>query len=85
MELIRFQDRHGKELVVSSTHEEAFVEIIRTSLSSYRDLPIFLYQFQIKFRYEERTKGGLVRSKKIYYYRSISCYFNKIFCHRVTM
>jgi prolyl-tRNA synthetase len=65
-ELIRFQDRSGRELVLSPTHEEAFVEVVRASLSSYRDLPQLLYQFQIKFRDEERTKDGLSRTKEIY-------------------
>jgi prolyl-tRNA synthetase len=65
-ELIRFQDRGGRELVLSPTHEEAFVEVVRAALSSYRDLPLLLYQFQIKFRDEERTKDGLSRTKEIY-------------------
>ncbi|MBA7652693.1 Proline--tRNA ligase [subsurface metagenome] len=63
-ELISFHDRHGRELVLSPTHEEAFVELIRSSLSSYRDLPILLYQQQIKFRDEEKPRSGLVRSKE---------------------
>jgi prolyl-tRNA synthetase len=71
-ELIRFQDRHGRELVLSPTHEEAFVELVRSSLSSYRDLPILLYQFQIKFRDEEKARFGLVRTKEIYMYDGYS-------------
>ncbi len=71
-EMIRFHDRHGRELVISPTHEEAFVEIIRSSLASYRDLPILLYIFQEKFRDEERTKGGLIRSKEFYMYDAYS-------------
>jgi len=65
-ELIQFEDRHGRELVLSPTHEEAFVEVVRAALTSYRDLPLLLYQFQIKFRDEERTKDGLSRTKEIY-------------------
>ena len=65
-ELVRFQDRGGRELVLSPTHEEAFVEVVRAALSSYRDLPLLLYQFQIKFRDEERTKDGLSRTKEIF-------------------
>ena len=65
-ELVLFQDRHGRELVLSPTHEEAFVEVVRAALSSYRDLPLLLYQFQIKFRDEERPKDGLSRTKEIY-------------------
>jgi prolyl-tRNA synthetase len=65
-ELVQFRDRSGRELVLSPTHEEAFVEVVRAALSSYRDLPLLLYQFQIKFRDEERTKDGLSRTKEIY-------------------
>jgi len=71
-ELIAFRDRHGRELVLSPTHEEAFVELVRVALSSYREMPLFLYQFQIKFRDEERTKDGLVRTKEIYMHDAYS-------------
>ena len=71
-ELIRFRDRNGRELVLSPTHEEAFVELVRVALSSYREMPLFLYQFQIKFRDEERTKDGLVRTKEIYMHDAYS-------------
>jgi len=71
-ELIRFQDRQGHELVLSPTHEEAFVELVRSSLDSYRDLPILLYQFQIKFRDEEKARFGLARTKEIYMYDGYS-------------
>jgi prolyl-tRNA synthetase len=71
-ELVDFRDRHGRELVLSPTHEEAFVELVRVALSSYRELPLFLYQFQIKFRDEERTRDGLVRTKEIYMHDAYS-------------
>jgi prolyl-tRNA synthetase len=71
-ELIQFHDRHGRELVLSPTHEEAFVELVRVALSSYREMPLFLYQFQIKFRDEERAKDGLVRTKEIYMHDAYS-------------
>jgi len=71
-ELIRFNDRQGREMVLSPTHEETMVELIRSSLSSYRDLPLLLYQFQIKFRDEERTREGLVRTKEFLMYDSYS-------------
>jgi prolyl-tRNA synthetase len=63
-ELVRFKDRTGRELVLSPTHEEAMVEFVRASLNSYRDLPVFLYEFQLRFRDEERTRCGLIRSKE---------------------
>ncbi len=62
--MIRFRDRSGHELVLSPSHEEAMVELIRIGLNSYRDLPVLLYQFQSKFRDEEKVKGGLIRSKE---------------------
>jgi prolyl-tRNA synthetase len=65
-ELILFQDRHGREMALSPTHEEAFVEVVRGSIASYRDLPLLLYQFQIKFRDEEKPKDGLARTREIY-------------------
>ncbi len=63
-DMVRFEDRTGKELVISPTHEEAFVEILKSSLHSYRDLPLFLYQFQLKFRDEEKPRQGLIRAKE---------------------
>ncbi|MFP4373678.1 MAG: proline--tRNA ligase [Spirochaetaceae bacterium] len=63
-DLIAFQDRSGRRLVLSPTHEEAMVELVRTCINSYRDLPVFLYQFQTKFRDEARTGHGLVRTKE---------------------
>jgi prolyl-tRNA synthetase len=71
-EMIHFIDRHGRELVLSPTHEETMVELIRSSMSSYRDLPLLIYQFQIKFRDEERTREGLARTKEFLMYDSYS-------------
>ncbi len=63
-EMLRFEDRTGKSYVLSPTHEEAFVELVRTAFNSYKDLPFFLYQFQTKFRDEERPRASLYRSKE---------------------
>lgn len=63
-DLVRFQDRTGRGLVLAASHEEAMVELLRSTMSSYREFPIFLFQFQEKFRDEERTRGGLIRSKE---------------------
>jgi len=63
-DMVHFQDRWGKELVLAPTHEEAMVELVRQSLHSYRDFPILIYQHQVKFRDEERTRCGLVRSRE---------------------
>lgn len=63
-DMVQFTDRGGKRLVLAPTHEEAVVELFRATASSYRDLPTFLYQFQTKFRDEERTRCGPVRTKE---------------------
>lgn len=63
-ELVRFRDRLGKELVLSPTHEEAAVELVRASINSYRDLPVFIFEFQTKFRDEARTRCGLIRTRE---------------------
>ncbi len=63
-DMVRFRDRNGKELVLSPTHEEAMVELMRFGARSYRDLPKFLYQFQTKFRDEAKTRCGLVRARE---------------------
>jgi len=63
-DMVRFDDRSGRHLVLAPTHEEAMVELVRQGLRSYRDLPVFLYQFQTKFRDEERVRCGLVRARE---------------------
>lgn len=63
-EMIHFQDRSKRNMVLAPSHEEIFVEMVKIGLRSYRDLPIFLYQFQHKFRDEERPRNGLIRSKE---------------------
>jgi prolyl-tRNA synthetase len=63
-DMIRFQDRTGKKLVLAPTHEEAMVDLVKSVVTSYRELPVFLFQFQTKFRNEERTRGGLIRTRE---------------------
>ncbi|WP_028972744.1 proline--tRNA ligase [Spirochaeta cellobiosiphila] len=63
-DIIRFHDKNGRDLILSPTHEEAMVELIRDNVHSYRDLPLFLFQIQSKYRDETKTKGGLIRSKE---------------------
>jgi prolyl-tRNA synthetase len=62
--LVTFKDVQGHTLVLAPTHEEAAVELARSTVLSYRDLPLFIYQFQTKFRDEQRTRLGLVRAKE---------------------
>lgn len=63
-DLVGFRDHSGKELVLAPTHEEAMVELVRSVVESYRQFPIFLYQFQTKFRNERRVRGGLLRTRE---------------------
>ncbi len=63
-DMVTFRDRFGKELALSPTHEETMVELVQSGLVSYRDLPVFLFQFQEKYRDEERTRGGMVRARE---------------------
>ena len=63
-ELVRFSDRAGHELVLSTSHLEPITQLARLSINSYRDFPRFLYQFEAKFRDEEKVKYGLFRSKE---------------------
>lgn len=60
--MIRFKDRKGRKLVLGPTHEEVITELVRSHLSSYRQLPLVLYQIQTKFRDELRPRFGLVRA-----------------------
>ncbi|AFG36771.1 proline--tRNA ligase [Spirochaeta africana] len=60
-DLVQFSDAAGRGLVLAPTHEEAVVEMVRSSLTSYRDLPLFVYQFQQKYRDERRARHGLLR------------------------
>ena len=61
--MFRLQDRHGAELCLGLTHEEVFTWLAR-ELRSYKELPQLWYQFQTKFRDEERPKSGLLRVRE---------------------
>ena len=60
----RIKDRHGREFCLGPTHEETFTDIVRSDISSYKQLPINLYQIQMKYRDEERPRFGLLRSRE---------------------
>lgn len=62
--LYRFQDQQKKWLALGPTHEEVLTDIIRKNISSYKDLPLYLYQIQTKFRDELRAKAGLLRGRE---------------------
>ncbi len=63
-DLVTFTDRHNRELVFGPTHEEVVTDIVRNHISSYRQLPVNLYQIQTKFRDEIRPRFGVLRSKE---------------------
>jgi prolyl-tRNA synthetase len=60
--MFRFNDRRGRRLCLGPTHEEVVTQLVKQNVSSYRQLPLVLYQIQVKFRDEIRPRGGLVRS-----------------------
>lgn len=62
--LFKFKDRHKKEYALGPTHEEMITDIVRKRIKSYRDLPLYLYQIQNKFRNEIRPSGGLLRVRE---------------------
>ena len=63
-ELIRLKDRHDREFCLGPTHEEVITAIVRDSVSSYKKLPVALYQIQTKFRDEFRPRFGLMRGRE---------------------
>src|ERR1700719_4169594 len=63
-ELLRFKDRHDRELVYGPTHEEVITEIARRELRSYKQLPVNFYQIQFKFRDEIRPRFGVMRARE---------------------
>lgn len=63
-ELMRLKDRNDRDFVLGPTHEEVVSDIVRNTISSYKDLPFNLYQIQTKFRDEVRPRFGLMRGRE---------------------
>jgi len=63
-ELWRLKDRNDRDFCLGPTHEEIFTDIARNDISSYRQLPMNLYQIQTKYRDEARPRFGLMRSRE---------------------
>ena len=63
-ELLRIQDRHGRDFVVQPTSEEVVTDVARLEFKSYKQLPKNLYQIQTKFRDERRPRFGLMRGRE---------------------
>jgi prolyl-tRNA synthetase len=62
--LFRLQDRRNVDFLLGPTHEEMFTLLVKDLYSSYKDLPVWLYQIQNKFRDEARPRGGLLRGRE---------------------
>lgn len=62
--MYQFKDHSGREIGLAATHEETLTEIAIRFIHSYKDLPLFLYQIQTKFRDEPRAKSGLIRGRE---------------------
>jgi prolyl-tRNA synthetase len=65
-ELMRMKDRHDRDLVLGGTHEEVVTDLVAGEVKSYRQLPLNLYQIQVKFRDEIRPRFGLLRGREFY-------------------
>jgi prolyl-tRNA synthetase len=62
--LFRLKDRKGNDLLLGPTHEEMFTLLVKDLYSSYKDLPVSLYQIQTKYRDEARPRAGLLRARE---------------------
>ena len=63
-ELLRFTDRNDKPMILAMTHEEAVVQLVRTEVTSYKQLPVMVYQIQTKYRDEARPRAGMIRVRE---------------------
>ncbi|AEP29178.1 proline--tRNA ligase [Brumicola nitratireducens] len=63
-ELLRIKDRHNRDFVLGPTHEEVVTNLVKNEVSSYKQLPLNLYQIQTKFRDEVRPRFGIMRSRE---------------------
>lgn len=62
--LFRLQDRRGVDYLLGPTHEEMFTLLVKDLYASYKDLPVWLYQIQTKYRDEARPRAGLLRGRE---------------------
>ncbi|EAH4966726.1 proline--tRNA ligase [Campylobacter coli] len=63
-ELLRFKDRKENDFVLGPTHEEAMLSLVKNKITSYKQLPLHLYQIGLKFRDEARPRFGLLRCRE---------------------
>src|SRR6476659_6349853 len=62
--ILRLQDRKGNDYLLGPTHEEMFTLVVKDLYSSYKDLPLSIYQIQTKYRDEARPRAGLLRGRE---------------------
>lgn len=62
--MYKLKDIHDKEFVLSFTHEEIVMDLLRKTINSYKDLPVSVYHFSTKFRNELRAKSGILRGRE---------------------
>jgi len=65
-EMLRFKDRHDRDMLFTPTAEELITDIFRGHINSYKDLPLTMYQIQWKFRDERRPRFGVMRGREFY-------------------
>jgi prolyl-tRNA synthetase len=63
-DLFRLQDRKKNDYLLGPTHEEMFTLMVKGEFSSYKDLPLSIYQIQTKFRDEPRPRSGIIRGRE---------------------
>ncbi|MGA4955621.1 proline--tRNA ligase [Streptomyces lavendulocolor] len=63
-ELFRLKDRKGADYLLGPTHEEIFTQLVKDQCTSYKDLPVILYQIQTKYRDEARPRSGILRGRE---------------------
>src|SRR5215207_4823125 len=62
--VFRLKDRRGNDFIMAPTHEEMFTLVVKDLYSSYKDLPLCIYQIQTKYRDEARPRAGLLRGRE---------------------
>ena len=75
-QMLKIKDRHEREFCFGPTHEEVITDIIRKEINSYKQLPINLYQIQMKFRDEIRPRFGVMRAREFLMKDSYSFHTN---------
>lgn len=76
-QLLKMKDRHEREFCFGPTHEEVVTDLVRKELKSYKQLPLKLYQIQIKFRDEIRPRFGVMRAREFIMKDAYSFHLNK--------